>query len=159
MHHAFLYIPTSLHDYVVKMPYFTFCGGREPARQRLSSSFSELRYSLLEFNSRTNCQLLANWTRWNKRSKVWSSANSFFKWRFRSRRRRCCLKVMLHGTIGNDDFQRSTALQCWNNVVTIRNNIGTMLQPCVALKIVVANRPVQHHLAPHYHPQDRRGFW
>ena len=65
MHHAFLYITTSLHDYVVKMPYFTFCGGREPARQRLSSSFSELRYSLLEFNSRKNCQVLTSWMREN----------------------------------------------------------------------------------------------
>ena len=26
--------------------------------------------------------------------KVWGSANSLFKWRFRNRRRRCCLKVM-----------------------------------------------------------------
>ena len=32
-------------------------------RQRLSSSFSELRCSLLEFNSRKNCQDLTNWTR------------------------------------------------------------------------------------------------
>ena len=39
----------------------------------------------------------------------------------------------------NDDFGRNTALQCWNNVVTIRNNIATTLQRCVALKIVVAN--------------------
>ena len=52
------------------------------------------------------------------------------------------LKVMLHGTIGNDDFERNTALQCWNNVVTIRNNVATMLQRCVALKIVVGNCPV-----------------
>ena len=37
------------------------------------------------------------------------------------------LKVMLHETISNDDFQRNTALQCWNNVVTIRNNVATML--------------------------------
>ena len=30
---------------------------------------------------------------------------------------------MLHaGTIRNDDFLRNTALQCWNNVATIRNN-------------------------------------
>ena len=49
---------------------------------------------------------------------------------------------MLHGKIRNDDFQRNTALQCWNNVVTLRNNVATLLQPCVALKIVVANRPV-----------------
>ena len=33
---------------------------------------------------------------------------------------------MLHGTIRNDDFQRNTALQCWNNVVTIRNNVVTL---------------------------------
>ena len=43
---------------------------------------------------------------------------------------------MLNGTI------RNTALQCWNNVVTIRNDVATMLQRCVALKIVVANRLV-----------------
>ena len=36
------------------------------------------------------------------------------------------LKVMLHGTIRNDDFYRSTELQCWNNVVTIRNNAATL---------------------------------
>ena len=53
-----------------------------------------------------------------------------------------CLRVMLHGTIRNDDFERNTALQCWNNVVTIRNNVATMLQRCAALKIVVANRLV-----------------
>ena len=40
-----------------------------------------------------NCQHLTNWTKWNKRDKVWSSATSLFKWRFRSCRRRCCYKV------------------------------------------------------------------
>ena len=49
---------------------------------------------------------------------------------------------MLHETIRNDDFKRNTALLCWNNVVPIRNNVATMLQRCVALKIVVANRLV-----------------
>ena len=49
---------------------------------------------------------------------------------------------MLHETIWNDDFQRNKGLQCCNNVATIRNNVATMLQRCVALKIVVANRPV-----------------
>ena len=48
--------------------------------------------------------------------------------------------MVLHGTIRNDDFLRSTARQCWNNVKTIRNNVATMLQRCVALKMVVANR-------------------
>ena len=51
-------------------------------------------------------------------------------------------KVMLHGTIRNDDFERNISLQCWNTVLTIRNNVATMLQRCVALKIVVANRLV-----------------
>ena len=47
---------------------------------------------------------------------------------------------MLHGRIPSDDFYRNTALQCWDNVVTIRNNVAT--QRCVALKLVVANRLV-----------------
>ena len=49
---------------------------------------------------------------------------------------------VLHGTIRKDDSYCNTALQCWNNIVTIRNNVATMLQGCVALKIVVANRLV-----------------
>ena len=60
-------------------------------RRRLSFCFPGLRYSLLEFNSRKNCQHLTNWTRWNKRDKGWSSANS----RPRSRRRRRCLSSLL----------------------------------------------------------------
>ena len=39
------------------------------------------------------CQHLTNWTSWNKRDKLWSSANSLFKWRFGSRR--CCLSSLL----------------------------------------------------------------
>ena len=64
-------------------------------RPRLSFSFPELWYSLLEFNSRKNCQHLTNWTRRNKRYLVWSSRNSPFKWRFHSRRCRCCLSSLL----------------------------------------------------------------
>ena len=48
-------------------------------RQWLSSSFSELPYSLLEFNSRKNCQVLTSWMRENKCDQVWSSATSLFK--------------------------------------------------------------------------------
>ena len=33
------------------------------------------------------------------------------------------IKVMLHGAIRNDGFQHNTALQCWNDVLTIRNNV------------------------------------
>ena len=51
----------SLHDYNVKVPNFTFCRGRE-RRRRLSFSFPELWYSLLEFHLRKICQHLTNWT-------------------------------------------------------------------------------------------------
>ena len=57
-------------------------------RQQLYFSFAELWDSLLEFNSRKNCQHLTNWTRWKKRDKVWKSATVLFKWRFRSRIRK-----------------------------------------------------------------------
>ena len=88
MHQAFLYISLpSLHDYDVKMPNFTLCGEREHMTTTLFS-FAELWYSLVEFNSRKNCQHLTNWTRWNKRDKVWKSATVLFKWRFRSRIRK-----------------------------------------------------------------------
>ena len=62
------------------------------------------------------------------------------------------LKVILHGTIRNDDFKLKTALQCSNSVATIRNNATTMLQRCVALKIVVANLLVYHHLNTRWQP-------
>ena len=52
------------------------------------------------------------------------------------------LKVMLYGTIRNDDFFRNRVLQCWNNVASSQNNVATMLQRGVVLKIVVANRLV-----------------
>ena len=39
-------------------------------------------------------------------------------------------------------FTTNTALQCGINVAAMRNNVATMLQRCIALKIVVANRPV-----------------
>ena len=48
----FLYISLpSLHDYNVKVPNFTFCRGREQTATTFFF-FSELRYTLLEFNSR-----------------------------------------------------------------------------------------------------------
>ena len=61
--------------------------------RRLFFCFPELWYSLLEFNSRKIFQHFMNWMscNWDKRDKVWSSANSLFKWRFRNRRRRRCL--------------------------------------------------------------------
>ena len=34
------------------------------------------------------------------------------------------LKVMLHGTIRNDDFWRNTGFKCWKNIAAIRQQSG-----------------------------------
>ena len=86
-------IRLSLHDYNVKVPNFTFCRRRK-LRQWLSFSFPELWYCLLEFNSWRICLHLTNYSKWNKRKNVWRSTNALFKWRFRTRRRRCCLSSL-----------------------------------------------------------------
>ena len=74
--HAFLhiYLP-SPHDYDVEVPNFTFCVGRE-RKATTFFSFSWTFIRLLELNFGKICQHLKNWARWNKRDKVWSSANS-----------------------------------------------------------------------------------
>ena len=56
------------------------------------------------------------------------------------------LKVMLHETICNDDFQRNTALLHCCDIVSNGCNIVPILQRSVALNMVVANRSVKHHL-------------
>ena len=50
------------------------------------------------FNFKKFANIWRNKTRWKKRNKVWTSANSLFKWRFRSRRR-----CRLIGTLRNCD--------------------------------------------------------
>ena len=52
------------------------------------------------------------------------------------------LKVMLHETIRDDDFYSKTALQHCCDIVLNGYSFVPALQRCVALKIVVANRPV-----------------
>ena len=88
------------------------------------------------------CQHLKNWTKWNKRDKFWSSTTLLFKWRFCSRPRRRCSKLMLHGTICNNDFQRNTALRHCCNILLNDRNIVPILQRFIAQNIVVANRPM-----------------
>ena len=58
-------------------------------------------------------------------------------------------------------IERNAALQCWNNVVTTQNNVATMLQRCVSLKIVVATRPRSHHFkyAASNHDISKRVAW
>ena len=52
------------------------------------------------------------------------------------------ITVMLHETIRNNDLERNTALQHCYDIVSNGSNIVPTLQRCVALKIVVANRPL-----------------
>ena len=52
------------------------------------------------------------------------------------------LKVMLNETIHNDYFEPNVALQHCCDRVSNSYNIVPTLQRCVALKIVVANRPM-----------------
>ena len=49
---------------------------------------------------------------------------------------------MLHETIRNDDFQRNTALQHCCDILSDSYYIVPTLQSCLALKIVLSNRPV-----------------
>ena len=96
VHHAFLYISLpSLHYSSRRENAYSRFVEDVNAGPRLSLSFPELWYSLLELNPRKNCQHLTNWKRWAKGDKVWSSAASLFEWRFRSRRRSCCLSSQL----------------------------------------------------------------
>ena len=64
VHHAFLYISSSsLHDYDVKMPIFTFCGGREHKTTTFSFfSWTSIRSFTIQLPKK-NCQHLENWAR------------------------------------------------------------------------------------------------
>ena len=53
-----------------------------------------------------------------------------------------CVKVMLNKTIHNNDFQHNTTLQHCCDIVWNGYSIVLTLQRCVALKIVIANRPL-----------------
>ena len=107
---CFLYTFLCRKDYDVKMPNFTFCPGHEHKKTNFFS-FPELRYSLLEFNSRKICQHLTNWTRWIKHNKVWSRASSLFKWHFHSLRLLCCLSLLMRQPLC---WCRKPALSEWN---------------------------------------------
>ena len=53
---------------------------------------------------------MTNRTTWHKRDKVWSGANSLFKWRFCSRRRRRCLSSLFNVEIAGRSY-------CWDSCV------------------------------------------
>ena len=79
VHHVFLYMSCRHCTTTTRKCLISRLEGDVTRRQRLSSSFPVIWHSPLEFKSRKSCQLLTNcgnWTRWNKRFKVWGSANS-----------------------------------------------------------------------------------
>ena len=81
--------------------------------QRLFLTFPGLWYSL-RIQLQKICQHLTNWTSWNKCDEVWGSANSLFKWRFRSHRRRCCLSSLMHEKERMDKLEEDwNGLQLW----------------------------------------------
>ena len=68
-------------------------------RKRLFSFFLRSIQSLRLQLQKTFFQHFMTWTRWNKRDKVWSGANSLFKWRLRSNRRLCCLSSLISAKV------------------------------------------------------------
>ena len=82
--HALLYISLpSLHDFNVNFLISRFMENVN-TRQRFYFSFSELRYSLLQFQSRRIRQNMTNWTNWNKKEEVCNSTflplSSSYNW-------------------------------------------------------------------------------
>ena len=79
----------------MKVSHFTFCRGRE----HKTTSFFFLSWTLIQsFRIQLQKKLPtfgADWTRWTKRETVWSTATLLFQWRFRGRRRRCCLSSLI----------------------------------------------------------------
>ena len=74
-HHTFLYISSSLHDYVVKMPNFIFCGGREQATATFSSSF----LTWLWFSGIPLQQSSSTFDKVGDRDEDWKKTNALFK--------------------------------------------------------------------------------
>ena len=74
------------------MPNFTFC---RRGREHETITFLFFSWTLIQsfrIQLQKNCQRLTNYTKWNKRHKLWSSTNSLFKWLFKWR---CCLRFRL----------------------------------------------------------------
>ena len=73
----------SLHGYDVKRPNISFIGYVTWTQDNdFFFSFSNIWYSLFEFNRIIIYLHVANWTKWKKvdKDKVWNSVNTLFKW-------------------------------------------------------------------------------
>ena len=90
MHHAFS-LPL-LHDYNMKLSNLMFCRGWE----QKTTTFFFYSWTLMQsFIFQKNLPTFDELTRWNKQDKVWGSANSLFKWRFRSCHHRRCVNSLV----------------------------------------------------------------
>ena len=97
MQHALFVHSLAVAERLRREPNFTFCGWREQ-KTTTFFPFSWISIRSLKTELLKKWQNLTKWTGWNKRDKVWSSANALFKWRFRSRcRRSSLLRAYLHG--------------------------------------------------------------
>ena len=73
---------------------------------------------------------MTNWRRWNKSDKVLSSPTSLLEWRFRSCRRRCCLRWCYTWRFAMMIFR---ATQRCNIVATLFRIVTTLFQHCNAV--------------------------
>ena len=76
---------------------FTFCPGREHKTTTCFFFFwTLLQLFRIQLQKKKIANIWRNWMSWNKRDKVWSSANSYFNRLFLSRRRRCCFSSLFY---------------------------------------------------------------
>ena len=112
---------TFLHDYHVKIPIFTFSEGRE----RKNTAFFSFFWTSIPIPEKNWQRYLTNWRRWNKSDKVLSSVTSLLEWRFRSCRRRCCLRWCYTRRFAMTIF---SATQRCNIVATLFRIVTTLFQ-------------------------------
>ena len=89
-------------------------------KENSSSSTSSIKLQIRRFHFVVVHVKEMYWKAWCTCRAVVLNIKTIVFWSCHCRRRRSCLKVMLHGTIRNDDFLRNTVLQYWNNAATIR---------------------------------------
>ena len=104
VHHTFWYnsLP-SLHDYDVKVPYFTFSGGRKQATTNFLC-FSKLKYGPQETNSRTFAYIWHFQQFGINAKKTLKKREFILIVTFSLPSLSSMLKMMLHEKIRNDDF-------------------------------------------------------
>ena len=104
VHHTFWHnsLP-SLHDYDVKVPYFTFSGGRKQATTNFLC-FSKLKYGPQETNSRTFAYIWHFQQFGINAKKTLKKREFILIVTFSLPSLSSMLKMMLHETIRNDDF-------------------------------------------------------